>query len=96
MFTAVKVPNKRKFENPEIEDKDGKKITKCNDIHKIVTGHFKENFRNDNIIQYTCINDIHVFKGQPRPLLSAITKKKVRNSINQPNNGKCPQWMKCA
>lgn len=84
MFKAVKNFYRKKYDNPKVEDKDGKHIINPDDMHRIVTDHFKTKFRSDNI------SDIQPFSGQPRPLSSPITKNEVRTSINRLNNGKSP------
>ena len=97
MFKAVKVLNRKKFENPKVEDTEGKFVTNPNDIHQLITGHFKSKFRNEEL------TDIEPFSGQPRALSSPITNFEVRNSINRLNNGKaagedeiCNEYLKYA
>ena len=62
MFKAVRALNQRPFQNPKVEDKNGKQATNPNDILEIVSSHFKEKFYNDKV------TTIEPFKGTPRPL----------------------------
>ena len=41
IFSAVKALNREKFENPKVEDSEGKLITNPNEILKTVANHLK-------------------------------------------------------
>ena len=84
MFKAIKVLNRKQFTNPQVKDKDGKKVTSPTEIQNIITKHFKSKFRAE------CTEDIQPFSGQPRALNNPISEKEVRQSIKQLNNGRAP------
>ena len=48
MFSAVKALNRGKFENPKVEDSEGKLITNPNEILKTVANHFENKFKDIN------------------------------------------------
>ncbi|GFS26260.1 hypothetical protein ElyMa_001712000 [Elysia marginata] len=62
MFSAVKALNPKTFENPKVEDSEGKLITNLNDILLTVADHFKNKLRDESL------TDIKPFQGKPRPL----------------------------
>ena len=84
MFKAIKVLNRKQFTNPQVNDKDGKKVTSPTEIQNIITKHFKSKFRDERT------EDIQPFSGQPRALNNPISEKEVRQSIKQLNNGCAP------
>ena len=71
MFKAIKVLNRKQFTNPQVNDKDGKKVTSPMEIQNIITKHFKSKFRDE------CTEDIQPFSGQPVHLTTQSVKKKL-------------------
>ncbi|GFR95850.1 RNA-directed DNA polymerase from mobile element jockey [Elysia marginata] len=88
MFQAVKLKalKRKRFENPKVNDNDGKQVSNPSQIQLIIANHFKSKFRDDNI------HDIEPYFGHPRKLKIpiSITEKDVRASINNLNNGRAP------
>ena len=85
MFKAIKVLNRKQFTNPQVNDKDEKKVTSPTEIQNIITKNFKSKFRDERT------EDIQPFSGQPRALNNPISEKEVRQSIKQLNNGRAPR-----
>ena len=44
MFKAVKMLNRKQYENPWIHDKKGKSITNKQEIHNVIKEHFSDHF----------------------------------------------------
>ena len=63
MFSAAKALNREKFENPKVEDSEGKLITNPNEILKTVANHFENKFKDINT------PEIPSFIGKPKPLI---------------------------
>lgn len=84
MFKATKLLNQKQFENPKVEDLDGKLATNPNDILDIVSSHFKDKFVDK------CAENITPFEGEPKPLNNPITPREVRKSFNKLSNNKAP------
>ena len=84
MFSAVKALNRGKFENPKVEDSDGKLITNPNEILKTVANHFENKFKDINI------PEIPSFIGKPKPLNHPITQAEIRKNLNRLKNNKAP------
>ena len=60
MYRAVKTMNRKKFENPKVQDENGKLAATPNEILNITTNFFKSKFRNEQT------DDIEPFEGPPR------------------------------
>ncbi|GFO06818.1 LINE-1 retrotransposable element orf2 protein [Plakobranchus ocellatus] len=84
MFKAIKIINKKRLDNPKINDEEGKHVTNPKLIKQIITEHFQSKFRDEDN------EDIEPFKGEPRPLSKIITSNEVRECINKLNNGRAP------
>ncbi|GFR98716.1 endonuclease-reverse transcriptase [Elysia marginata] len=84
MFKATKVLNQKHFENPKVEDREGKLATRPNDILEIVSSHFKNKFQDEKAEM------ISPFQGEPKPLEKPITPEEVRKSFNSLINNKAP------
>ncbi|GFR71806.1 very-long-chain enoyl-CoA reductase [Elysia marginata] len=82
MFSAVKALNPKTFENPKVEDNEGKLITNPNDILLTVAVHFINKLRDESL------TDINPFQGKPRPLSKPISKAELRKSLNRLKNNK--------
>ena len=50
------------YENPKVEDQEGKLASNPNDILDIVSSHFKSKFEDEKI------EEITPFEGEPKPL----------------------------
>ncbi|GFS26594.1 hypothetical protein ElyMa_001723700 [Elysia marginata] len=85
MFKATKLLNQKHFENPKVEDREGKLAPRPNDILEIVSSHFKNKFQDEKAEM------ISPFQGQPKPLEKPITPEEVRKSFNSLNNNKAPE-----
>ena len=72
MFSAVKALNRGKFENPKVEDSEGKLMTNPNEILKTVANHFENRFKDINT------PEIPSFIGKPKPLNHPITQAEIR------------------
>ncbi|GFR98825.1 endonuclease-reverse transcriptase [Elysia marginata] len=84
MLKATKLLNQKHFENPKVEDREGKLATRPNDILEIVSSHFKNKFQDEKAEM------ISPFQGEPKPLEKPITPEEVRKSFNSLNNNKAP------
>ena len=84
MFSAVKACNLEKFENPKVEDSEGKLITNPNEILKTVANHFENRFKDINT------PEIPSFIGKPKPLNHPITQAGIRKNLNRLKNNKAP------
>ena len=84
MFSAVKALNREKFENPKVEDSEGKLITNPNEILKTITNHFENKFKDINT------PEIPPFIGKPKLLNHPITQAEIRKNLNRLKNNKAP------
>ena len=82
MYKAVKTLNRKKFENPKVEDETGKLAATPNEILEITTKFFKSKFREEQT------QDIEPFEGQPRRLQRKITSKEIEDSFKSLNNNR--------
>ena len=71
MFKAIKVLNRKQFTNPQVNDKDGKKVTSPTEIQNIITKHFKSKFKTN--VQKTFSHLV----GNPVHLTTQSVKKKL-------------------
>ena len=84
MFKATRLLNQKTFENPKVEDLDGKLATRPEDILNIVSTHFKDKFVDTNE------EFIPPFQGEAKPLTKEITAAEVRKSFDSLSNNKAP------
>ncbi|GFO24882.1 LINE-1 reverse transcriptase homolog [Plakobranchus ocellatus] len=84
MFKAIKIINKKRLDNPKINDEEGKHVTNPKLIKQIITEHFQSKFRDEDY------EDIEPFKGESRPLSKIIISNEVRECINKLNYGRAP------
>ena len=84
MFSAVKALNREKFENPKVEENEGKLITNPNEILKTVANHFENKFKDINT------PEIPSFIGKRKPLNHRITQAEIRKNLNRLKNNKAP------
>ena len=82
MFKAVGKIFKQQYENPKVEDEDGKLATDPNKILELTTEFFKEKFYKEEE------KEIEPYRGEARPLEKPITKEEVEKSFKRLNNGK--------
>ena len=76
--------NRGKFENPKVEDSEGKLITNPNEILKTVANHFENKFKD------ITTPEIPSFIGKPKPLNHPITQAEIRKNLNRLKNNKAP------
>ena len=62
MFKATRLLYQKQFENPKVEDQEGKLASNPNDILDIVSSHFKSKFEDEKV------EEITPFEGEPKPL----------------------------
>ena len=84
MFKATKLLNKKRYENPKIEDSNGKLVTNPDEMLEVITSHFEEKFHDSDQ------GRIPNFIGDPRPLQKPISAREVREAFNALNNNKAP------
>ena len=82
MFKAVGKIFREKYENPKVEDEEGKMATDPNKILELTTEFFKEKFNKPEA------QGIDPYKGEKRPLNKPITKDEVKKSFKKLNNGR--------
>ena len=82
MFKAVGTLLRGRYENPKIEDQEGKLVTEPNKMLKLTTDHFKEKFNKEGA------KNVEAHSGEARPLNSPITEEEVRNSFKKLNNNR--------
>ena len=82
MFKAVGKIFRQTYENPKVEDKEGKLATDPNKILELTTEFFKEKFYKEEE------EIIEPYRGEARPLEKPITKEEVQKSFKRLNNGK--------
>ena len=82
MYKAVKTLNRKKFENPKVQDETGLLAATPDEILEITTKFFKSKFRDENA------QDIEPFEGQPRGLNKEITPKEIETSLKMLNNNR--------
>lgn len=84
MFQAIRSLNQKPFENPKVEDKNGKLLTNPNNVLEIVAEHFKSKFYDPREVT------TQPFEGEPRPLNKPFTVTEIRESIKRLNNNRAP------
>ena len=67
MYRAVKTLNRKKIENPKVQDENGLLATTPNEILEITTKFFQSKFQDEQT------QDIEPFEGPPRRLQNEIT-----------------------
>ena len=82
MYKAVKLLKWKKFENPFVHDKDGKRITNPVEIYNTVRDHFNEHFYNEQHVA------VDTFVGNPRKLNQPITIEEVQQAIKRLNSNR--------
>ena len=82
MFKAVGKIFRQQYENPKVEDEDGKLATDPNKILELTTKHFQNKFYKEDQ------QDISPYRGEGRPLEKPISKEEVKKSFKKLNNGR--------
>ena len=82
MYKAVRAMNRKKLENPKVQDDEGKLATTPDEILEIITNFFKEKFQDAGM------NEIESFQGPARKLKKEITANEVSNSLKRLNNNR--------
>ena len=82
MYRAVKTLNRKKFENPKVQDENGLLATTPNEILEITTKFFQSKFQDEQT------QDIEPFEGPPRRLQNEITVKEIEDSFKMLNNNR--------
>ena len=86
MFKAVKLLNRKQYENPSIHDKKGKSITNKQEIRNVMKEHFSNQFFDKKITKILTMND--------HQLEHEITLDEVTKSIMKLNNNRAPGYDK--
>ena len=84
MFKAVKMLNRKQYENPSIHDKKGTSITNKQEIHNVIKEHFSNHFFDKKITATLTMNDLE----------HEITLDEVTKSIMKLNNNRAPGYDK--
>ena len=82
MFKAVGKIFRQQYENPKVEDEEGKLATDPNKILELTTEFFKDKFYKEEE------PEIEPYRGGARPLDKPITKEEVEKSFKRLNNGR--------
>ena len=82
MYSAVKVMNRKRLENPKVLDENGQLATTPDEILKITTSFFKEKLQNQNL------QKIDSFRGPARQLHNEITTEEVHKNLNKLKNNR--------
>ena len=82
MFKAVGTLYRQKYENPKVEDDEGRSAKGPNDILKLTTDFFKAKFQKEDT------EVIQPLEGEPRPLVKEITTEEIHESFTKLNNNK--------
>ena len=88
MYNAVKLLNRKPYQNPIIHDKDGKVVTNPVTIYGIMKEHFQKHFTDEKEIT------IESFVGPPRPLNNPIMNEETKNCIAKLNNNRAAGYDK--
>ena len=82
MYSAVKLMNRKRLENPKVQDENGHLATSPDEILKITTSFFKDKFFQPSL------HNIDSFRGPARQLNNEITIEEVYKSLNKLNNNR--------
>ena len=82
MFKAVGKIFRQQYENPKVEDEEGKLATDPNKILELTSEFFKDKFYKKEE------KDIKPYRGEAKPLTKPITKEEVEKSFKRLNNGR--------
>ena len=82
MYKAVGMLFRERYQNPQVEDEDGKLATDPNKILKLTTDYFGEKFYKPET------KNIEPYTGEARPLNNPITKEEVKRSFKKLNNNR--------
>ena len=82
MFKAVGTLYRQRYENPKVEDDEGRLATSPNDILKLTTNFFKAKFQKEDA------EVIQPFEDEPRPLVKEVTTEEIHKSLTKLNNNK--------
>ena len=77
MYKAGQELSRKKYENPFVHDKNGRKITNPQEIYNIVNEHIKNQFSVDTQ------ENLDPFDGPPRTLNNKIIVKEVEKSVKK-------------
>ncbi|GFR87395.1 very-long-chain enoyl-CoA reductase [Elysia marginata] len=81
MFSAVKALNPKTYENPQVEDNEGKIITYINKTLQTVANHFRSKFKDKS-------NKDTTISRNTQSVLRPVSKDEVRKSFNWLKNNK--------
>ena len=84
MYKAIKLLNRKPYENPYINDEEGKRITNEQDMYEAIRNHFQQHFFDPTA------ENIEPFEGNPKTLNRPITQEEIRCSINKMRNNRAP------
>ena len=84
MFSAVRVLNRKPFENPFVNDEKGHRTASKRGVYDAIRGHFSDHFFNKSFSS----TQRHV--GEPKPLDSPITEDEILDTISHMRNRRAP------
>ena len=82
MYKAVRALNRKKMDNPKVQDDDGKLAATPDEILEIITAFFKDKFQDPER------EEIHPFQGPAKRLKKEITPIEVEKSLKRLNNNR--------
>ena len=88
MYQAVKLLKRKPIQNPFIHDKNGRNVTKPNEIHDIIREHFQSHFNDPKE------PTLQPFTGEPRSLNTQITVEEVSRSVKKLHNNRAAGYDK--
>ena len=82
MFKAIGTLYRQRYENPKVEDEEGRLATSPNDVLKLTTDFFKAKFQKEDA------EVIQPIEGETRSLVKEITTEEIHKSFTKLNNNK--------
>ena len=86
MYKVIRLLSRKPFENPFINDEEGKRITNPQDIYEAIREHFKHHFNDPTE------SEIEPFIGMPKKLNKPFTQDEIRYNIKKLSNNKQSTW----
>ena len=82
MFAAIRALKRKPYENPFVNDENGKRIVQADEIARVVESHFKNHFFKPDEVR------VDRFTGDPRRLDQPISFEEVKRSVKSLKNGR--------
>ena len=82
MFAAIRALKLKPYENPYVNDENGKRIVQADEIARVVESHFKDHFFKPDEVR------VDRFTGDPRRLDQPISFEEVKRSVKSLKNGR--------